>query len=195
MIPIVIDPEVTPLALIGRGELACRRLEALLAGGGGRLAVFSDRPSAELEALAGGRLQRRLPSPAELSEVRVLWIADLPLQEAAPLAALARELGVLVNVEDVRAWCDFHNPALVRRGDLLLTVSTGGRSPGLAARIRRQLAQSFGPEWALRVRQLGTRRELWRRRSRSLAELGRLTDALIDRRGWLARPLSRGPVQ
>jgi precorrin-2 dehydrogenase/sirohydrochlorin ferrochelatase len=195
MIPIVIDPEVTPLTLIGRGELACRRLEGLLAGGGGRLAVFSDRPSAELEALAGGRLQRRLPSPAELSEVRVLWIADLPLQEAAPLAALARELGVLVNVEDVRAWCDFHNPALVRRGDLLLTVSTGGRSPGLAARIRRQLAQSFGPEWALRVRQLGTRRELWRRRSRSVAELGRLTDALIDRRGWLARPLSRGPVQ
>ena len=194
MIPIVVDPKVTPLALVGRGELACRRLEALLAGGAEEIAVFSDEPSAELAALAGARLRRRLPSAEELARVRVVWIADLALGRAAPLAALARALGVLVNVEDVKAWCDFHSPAIVRRGDLLLTVSTGGRSPGLAARIRRQLAQSFGPEWAPRVRQLGARRELWRRRGRSLAELGRLTDALIDRRGWLARSPSRGPV-
>ena len=195
MIPIVVDPEVTPLALVGRGAVARRRLEALLAGGAAELAVFSDKPSAELAELAGPRLRRRLPSADELARLRVLWIADLPLGQAAPLAALARAVGALVNLEDVRAWCDFHNPAIVRRGDLLLTVSTGGQSPGLAACIRRQLAQSFGPEWALRVRQLGTRRALWRRRRRSPVELGRLTDGLIDHRGWLARPPARGPVR
>jgi precorrin-2 dehydrogenase len=194
MIPIVVDPKATPIALVGRGEVAWRRLEALLAGGAEAIAVFSDAPSAELAGIAGERLRRRLPSADELARVRVLWIADLPLAQAASLAALARALGVLVNVEDVKAWCDFHNPAIVRRGDLLLTVSTGGKSPGLAARIRRQLAQSFGPEWALRVQQLGVRREAWRRRTRSLAEFGRLTDVLIDRRGWLPRPTSRGPI-
>jgi len=194
MIPIVVDPKVTPLALVGRGEVACRRLEALLAGGAQDLAVFSDEPSDGLAELAGERLRRQLPSADDLARLRVVWIADLPLRQAAPLAALARALGVLVNVEDVKAWCDFHNPALVRRGDLLLTVSTGGRSPGLAARIRRQLAQSFGPEWALRLRQLGASRERWRQRARSPAELGRLTDVLIDRRAWLARPPSRGPI-
>jgi precorrin-2 dehydrogenase / sirohydrochlorin ferrochelatase len=188
MIPIVVDPKVTPLALIGRGELACRRLEALLAGGAERLAVFSDRPSAELGERAGERLRRRLPSPDELTQFRVLWIADLPLGDAAPLAALARALGLLVNVEDVKAWCDFHNPSIVRRGDLLLTVSTGGRSPGLAARLRRQLAASFGLEWAGRLEQLGGRRALWRRQMRPLPELARLTEALIDRRGWLPPP-------
>jgi precorrin-2 dehydrogenase / sirohydrochlorin ferrochelatase len=192
MIPIVVDPKVTPLALIGRGELACRRLEALLAGGAERLAVFSDRPSAELGERAGERLRRRLPSPDELTPFRVLWIADLPLGDAAPLAALARALGLLVNVEDVKAWCDFHNPSIVRRGDLLLTVSTGGKSPGLAARLRRQLAASFGPEWAGRLEQLGGRRALWRRQRRPLPELARLTEALIDRRGWLPPP---GPRQ
>jgi precorrin-2 dehydrogenase len=192
MIPIIVDPATTPVGLVGRGELACRRLEGLLAAGAERIAVFSDRPSAELAALAGERLRRRLPSADELARLRVLWIADLPPGDAGPLAALARALGVLVNVEDVGAWCDFHNPALVRRGDLLLTVSTGGKSPGLAARIRRQLAQSFGPEWARRVDQLGTRRAEWRQRRRPLAELTRLTDALIDRQGWLSRSASRG---
>jgi precorrin-2 dehydrogenase/sirohydrochlorin ferrochelatase len=84
------------------------------------------------------------------------------------------------------ALCDFHNPSQVRRGDLLLTVSTGGKSPGLAARIRAQLAQMFGPEWAERLDQIGRKRTAWRREPRSLDELARLTNAAIDANGWLA---------
>ena len=195
MIPIVLDPKVVPLALIGRGELACRRLEWLRAGGADSVAVFSDQASSELKELAGEHLRPRLPSIDELAKLPVLWIADLPRSHAIPLAKLARSLGVLVNVEDVTAACDFHNPSVVRRGDLLLTVSTGGRSPGLAARIRRQLAESFGPEWAPRVDQIGARRASWRRQRRPLAELARLTDALIDRRGWLPGPASREAIR
>ncbi len=192
MIPIVLDPKVTPVALIGRGELACRRLEWLRAGGADTVAVFSDQASSELVELAGEHLRPRLPSIDELARLPVLWIADLPPSHALPLAKLARSLGALVNVEDVTAWCGFHNPSVVRRGDLLLTVSTGGKSPGLAARIRRQLAESFGPEWAPRVDQIGARRASWRRGRRPLADLARLTDALIDRRGWLSQSASRG---
>lgn len=195
MIPIVLDPKVTPLALIGRGELACRRLEWLRAAGADTAAVFSDEASSGLVALAGEHLRPRLPSIDELAELRVLWIADLPPGRAIPLAKLARSLGVLVNVEDLTAWCDFHNPSVVRRGDLLLTASTGGKSPGLAARIRRQLAASFGPEWARRVDQIGARRASWRRERQPLPELARLTDALIDRRGWLPRPAARGAIR
>ena len=83
--------------------------------------------------------------------MRALWIVGLPDDEAAELAALARSERVLVNVEDRPALCDFHSVAEVRRGDLLLTVSTGGASPGLAARIRARLAAEFGPEWADRL--------------------------------------------
>lgn len=185
MIPIVIDPRTTPLALIGRGTATSRRLELLLTGGADDMVVFSDAPSPDLGRLAGARLRRHLPEAGELARFRVLWIADLPLAEAAPLAAAARATGALVNVEDVRDWCDFHNPSLVRRGDLLLTVSTGGRSPGLAARIRRWLERSFGPEWAERLEAVGTKRRAWRGRERSLQELASLTDAMIDHRGWL----------
>jgi precorrin-2 dehydrogenase len=191
MIPIVLDPNRTSLALVGRREVACRRLAALFAGGADAIAVFSDAPSLELAELAGQRLRRGLPGAAELGRFRVLWIADLPLAEAAPLAALARSAGALVNVEDVKDWCDFHNPSVVRRGDLLLTVSTGGKSPGLAARIRRELERSFGPEWAARLERLGARRSAWKRRGRPLAELARLSDAMIDRQGWLAREAPR----
>lgn len=191
MIPIVLDPGTTALALVGRGEVACRRLEWLLAGGADGVQVYADRPSDALAQAAGDRLRRRLPDETELGRLRLLWIADLPLAEAVPLARQARAAGVLVNVEDVIGWCDFHNPSVVRRGELLLTVSTGGKSPGLAARIRRELAERFGPEWALRLERLGARRTAWRRRARPLDELARLTDAMIDHQRWLPREHGR----
>jgi precorrin-2 dehydrogenase / sirohydrochlorin ferrochelatase len=187
MIPVIIDPEQASIALIGRGQPAERRLEQLLEGGAERLTVFSDQPSAGLAARAGARLRRRLPEAEELSAFALLWIVDLPLAEAARLARAARAAGCLVNVEDVIELCDFHNPAQVRRGDLLLTVSTGGRSPGLAARIRSELARAFGPEWAERLSAIAAKRAAWRRPGRSLDELARLTDAVIDANGWLEK--------
>jgi precorrin-2 dehydrogenase/sirohydrochlorin ferrochelatase len=185
MIPLIVDPKRVASALVGRGGAAARRLELLLEAGADDLAVFSDAPSAALAAAAGARLRRRLPASSELAGLALLWIADLPIAEAAPLARAARAAGCLVNVEDVVEFCDFHNPAQVRRGDLLLTVSTGGRSPGLAARVRSELADAFGPEWAERLDWLAARRAAWRRPGRSLDELARLTNTTIDANGWL----------
>lgn len=190
MIPIVLDGAHLPIALVGRSEVAERRLAWLLEGGAEALVVHSDRPSSGLAALAGARLQAHLPGRAELAQLRVVWIADLPLAQARRLAAAARSCGALVNVEDMQELCDFHNPSLVRRGDLLLTVSTGGRSPGLAARIRQRLAASFGPEWGDRLEMIAAKRTAWRRRSRPLDEMARLTNAAIDRQGWLDEELA-----
>lgn len=191
MIPIILDPKTVAIALVRRGEIAAKRVERLLAGGAGRLTVYADDPCPALREKAGARLRRRLPGAAELARQRLLWIADLPLAEAAPLAAEARAAGVLVNVEDVTALCDFHNPSVVRRGDLLLTVSTGGNSPGLAARIRRHLERRFGPEWAARLASLDATRAGWRRERREPQDVARLTEALIDRQGWLAEEPGR----
>jgi precorrin-2 dehydrogenase / sirohydrochlorin ferrochelatase len=189
MIPIVVDPRQNSLALIGRGQAAERRLELLLAGGAEQITVFSDAPSPGLAGLAAHRLHRRLPGAAELARFALLWIADLPIAEAAPLARAARAGGCLVNVEDVVDLCDFHNPSQVRRGDLLLTVSTAGKSPGLAARIRTQLARAFGPEWASRLERIGEKRAAWRRERHSLEDLARLTNATIDAHGWLPKDM------
>jgi precorrin-2 dehydrogenase/sirohydrochlorin ferrochelatase len=64
------------------------------------------------------------------------------------IAREARARGVLVNVMDDVPNCDFAAPAVVRRGDLVLAISTGGRSPALTRRLRENLEARFGPEWA-----------------------------------------------
>lgn len=185
MIPIVLDPAQIRLALVGGGEQAARRLAQLIEGGARHLTVFAADPAPTLAGLAGDRLVRRLPEPEEMSLFAAVWIADCSAVTSERLARAARAAGTLVNVEDDLPLCDFHSPSLIRRGDLLLTVSTGGRSPGLAARIRRYLEQAFGPEWATRLDRLGDERTAWRAEGCQMAEVTRRTDAFINREGWL----------
>jgi precorrin-2 dehydrogenase/sirohydrochlorin ferrochelatase len=71
---------------------------------------------------------------------------------------------VLVNVMDDVPNCDFASPAVVRRGELVLAISTGGRSPALARKVREELERRFGAEWAELLEVL---RDVRRRRSRS----------------------------
>ncbi len=79
----------------------------------------------------------------------------------------AQRRGVLCNVVDVPDLCDFFYPAVVRRGDLQIAVSTAGQSPSLAQKIRQQLEKQFGPGYAAWVAELGeTRQADSRQRSR-----------------------------
>src|SRR6202049_4852463 len=72
----------------------------------------------------------------------------------------AQRRGVLCNVVDVPDLCDFFYPAVVRRGDLQIAVSTAGQSPSLAQKIRQQLEKQFGPAYAAWVAELGATRKL-----------------------------------
>lgn len=71
----------------------------------------------------------------------------------------AQSRGVLCNVVDVPDLCDFFYPAIVRRGDLQIAVSTAGQSPSLAQKIRQQLEKQFGPGYASWVAELGETRQ------------------------------------
>ncbi|HEY2617578.1 MAG TPA: NAD(P)-dependent oxidoreductase [Acetobacteraceae bacterium] len=181
MIAVALDVAALPIAIAGRGSAALRRLRALRAGGARDLKLFTDQLG-ELQAAGAATLRPWLPDRIDLVGLRALWVAGLPDDTAISLAALARSERVLVNVEDRPELCDFHSVAEVRRGDLLLTVSTGGASPGLAARIRARLAAEFGPEWADRLALLREHRAAWRRQGRDAAAL---TDALLHANGWL----------
>ena len=93
----------------------------------------------------------------------------------------ARCRGMLVNSVDDPDNCDFYYPAVVNRGDLQIAISTAGHSPALAQRIRIELEQQFGPEYAHWIRQLGdARRELFatdmdpEARKQKLHEMARL---------------------
>jgi len=186
MIAVALDPAALPFAVAGHGDAALRRFTALRSGGAQDVLMFSGQPDPELRRAAGNALRQRLPDRADVAALRALWILGLPDDAAAALAALARSERVLVNVEDQPALCDFHSVAEVRRGDLLLTVSTGGASPGLAARIRARLGAEYGPEWSDRLAFLRDRRGAWRRAGRKPAEVTALIDALLHANGWLA---------
>jgi precorrin-2 dehydrogenase / sirohydrochlorin ferrochelatase len=186
MIPVALDTAVLAVAVAGRGPAALRRFLALRSGGARDPVVFADRPDPDLARAAGDALRNFLPRPADMAALHALWIAGLPDADAAQLAASARSARVLVNVEDRPTLCDFHNVAEVRHGDLLLSVSTGGASPRLAARIRARLADEYGPEWGDRLAQLRGHRAAWRGDGRSPAEVSALTDALLQANGWLA---------
>ena len=72
----------------------------------------------------------------------------------------AQRRGVLCNVVDVPEYCDFYYPAVVRRGDLQIAISTNGQSPSLSQKLRQQLERQFGPGYAQWVAELGETRKL-----------------------------------
>jgi precorrin-2 dehydrogenase/sirohydrochlorin ferrochelatase len=72
----------------------------------------------------------------------------------------AQRRGVLCNVVDVPEYCDFFYPAVVRRGDLQIAISTSGQSPSLAQKLRQQLERQFGPGYESWIAELGETRRL-----------------------------------
>lgn len=184
MIPLIIDPAKLRIALVGTGPLALRRLELLRAGGAGP-AVFAPGGDGALEALAGETYQPRMPDAADLAGVHVLFVAGLADDAGETLAAEARALGILVNVEDVIPLCDFHVPSIVRRGDLLLTVSTRGRTPGLSRLLRLALERLFPAVWAKRLDRAADLRERMRAEGADGAAINRAVELLATEEGWL----------
>ena len=167
MLPLVLNPVGLKVGLAGQGPERDRRA-ALLAEAGVEARLLPGNVSDEL-----------------LASLQLLYVAGMPEGEARDLAVRARAQGVLVNVEDVLPLCDFHVPAAVRRGDLLLTVSTGGQVPGLARALREALADQFGPEWSGRLKELGLARAKWRAQGLSPHEVSQNVRGLITQMGWL----------
>jgi precorrin-2 dehydrogenase/sirohydrochlorin ferrochelatase len=185
MFPIVLDLSQARVALVGNGKAALRRLALLDDDEARHVAVYADDPLPDLARQAGSRLRRALPSAAELAGVQIVFAVDLDAPRLAELSATARAVGVLVNIEDRPELSSFHSPALLRRGDLLIAVSTNGQSPGLARRVKRFLADLFGVEWQGRLDALAALRQGWREAGAGPAEISRWTDEWIDRNHWL----------
>lgn len=184
MLPIVLDISTRRIAVVGRGYAALQRYEYARDAGAEHLSLYViDQDGWACHAEAA--IYERLPVKADLEGVAVVLIAGLSVEEAARIAAHAHAAGALVNVEDVPSLCDFHVPAVVRRGDLLVTVSTGGKAPGLAQKLKTHLQAQFGPEWTARVRNLIDARARWRAEGKAKAEIAHLTTEFVDREGWL----------
>ncbi len=127
------------------------KVAGLLAGGADDVLVLAEGPASRLDELESDpkvTVQRRGWRPSDLDGAYLLIGWDKDPNERRRMAGEARSRRVIVNVIDDMPNCDFAAPAIVRRGDLLIGISTGGRSPALASRLRVELSTRFGPEWA-----------------------------------------------
>jgi precorrin-2 dehydrogenase/sirohydrochlorin ferrochelatase len=105
-------------------------------------------------------LEVRAFSKTDLAETFLAVIATSSRALNESIYREAQRRGVLCNVVDVPEYCDFYYPAVVRRGDLQIAISTNGQSPSLSRKLREQLERQFGPGYAEWVTELGETRRL-----------------------------------
>ena len=136
--------------VIGGNSEAERKVEGLLAAKAS-VTVISETLTNRLSDWADQQHFTWLPRACRPGDLQGAWLAIAAVRDNALAARLkdeAERYGVLLNVADDAPHSNFVHGAVMRRGPLAIAVSTSGCSPALAARIRKQLEQTFGPEYA-----------------------------------------------
>jgi siroheme synthase-like protein len=154
--PIFLDLSDRRCVVVGGGEVANRKARKLLQARA-RVVVISPEVGAELESVAV-EVHRRPYSVGDLEGAYLAFAATDSREVNAAVAREAKERGIPVNVADRPSEGDFALPSTLRRGGLQVAVSTGGASPTLARKIKDELEEVFGPEWAGIVEELSRNR-------------------------------------
>lgn len=135
--------------VVGGGTIARQKVEALLPSGARCrvIALEASEPIRELAVAGRIELLTRAFEVGDLDGIRLVIAATNDRGQNARIAEAARERGILINAVDDPPMCNFIAPSVMRRGDFTISVSTGGASPALAARVRGRLEELFGPEY------------------------------------------------
>jgi uroporphyrin-III C-methyltransferase/precorrin-2 dehydrogenase/sirohydrochlorin ferrochelatase len=150
MFPIMLDLRDRPSLVVGAGPIAQRKLQQLLAEGA-RVTVVAPHviePIAKLAAAGDITLHVREFVDTDVEGHVVVMVATNQRAVNEQVTRAARAHGIWVNVADVPDLCDFHLPASMRRGDLQLTIASGGGAPFAVRRLRELFERKIGPAWA-----------------------------------------------
>lgn len=168
-VPLVTPPYPVNLVLEGRsvlvvggGSVAIGKVQGLL-DAGAVVTVVAPEVRDEIAALGVG-VHRRPYARGDLDGHRLVVTAVDDRAVSQAVFADAEAAGIFVNSADDPAFCSFTLPSRMRRGDLLVAVSTGGRSPALAAWLRRRLEAEIGPEFEALLDLLADERDAMRAR-------------------------------
>ena len=159
--PIMLRLEGRTCVVVGAGRVAAAKATGLLNHGAQVVIVAPKAVNWIREKARSGKLTWRRRA-FSFRDVRGAFLVVAATNSAASNGAVfraCRARGVLCNVVDDPEHCDFFYPAVVRRGPLQIAISTDGRSPALAARLRRELEKQFGPEWGPFVEHIGKLRQ------------------------------------
>jgi len=180
--PVHLDLRGRPCVVIGGGEVGGAKVASLLEAEA-RVTVVSPVLVPALAALADTHEIVHHPRPyrpGDLAGAALAYVAVADPAVQAAVAAEASAAGVFVNVVDVPALCTFIAPAVVRRGPVVVAVSTGGASPALARRLRQDLEARIGAEYGLAATILAKVRPLVRASHTDAADRSRTFARLVD---------------
>jgi precorrin-2 dehydrogenase len=158
--------------VVGAGRIAARKVDGLLAAGADVHVVAPHLGAQVRERLDDGRITavERAFEPEDLDGA---WLATAATDEASVNHAVFEAgdaRGVWVNSADDPDNCSFTLMSVIRRGDLVVTVGTGGRSPALATWLRERITAEIGPEYETLVELLSDARDAMQADGRSTEE-------------------------
>jgi len=159
--PVFLDIMGKNAVVIGGGAVAERKANGLLAAGA-LVTVISPRMTKGLEGLAAKkriRLVRKAYKKGALEGANLVVCAASSKAANRAAAQEARERGLPLNVVDAPKECSFIVPSVVDRGSLVIAISTSGKSPALARKLREELEQEIGKEYSVFVDLLGAVRQ------------------------------------
>jgi len=148
--PIFLNIRGKKCVVIGGGQVALRKVKALL-DAGADVRVVSPNLCPELNRLAEAgeiAVEKKLYQHGDLKGALVVVAATDEHNINLEVVKEANETGIIVNVVDDPVNSDFIAPSCLRRGDITVAVSTAGRSPALARKIRTRLEEHLGDEYA-----------------------------------------------
>jgi precorrin-2 dehydrogenase/sirohydrochlorin ferrochelatase len=161
LFPMFMKLEGRPCLVVGAGTIGEPKISSLIAAGASTRVIALNATAAVAEWARAGIItwEQRTFEFADLDGVFMVIAATNSRELNAAIFNEAQQRNILCNVVDDPEYCDFYYPAVVRRGDLQLAISTNGQSPALAQRIRRELEVQFGPEYGEWLEQLGKIRQ------------------------------------
>jgi precorrin-2 dehydrogenase/sirohydrochlorin ferrochelatase len=180
--PIGLDISGRRCLIIGGGEVGERKAQRLLECGA-RVSVVGRELT---PALAGLRLDGRIdhiPGDYDKGLLKDAFLVIGATDDRVVNERIfrdARKAGVLANIVDDPERCDFILPALCRQGDLVITVATGGKSPALAKKLRKELEERYGPEYETLLRIMGELRAKIIDRGEGSDENRKVFETLVD---------------
>jgi siroheme synthase-like protein len=161
MFPIFLKLEGRRCLVVGAGKVAEGKIRGLFDAGASVEVVAPFAVPQIQQWFSQGVLswKQRVFEPRDLDHASIVITATPSHEVNTQVFQEAQLRNVLCNSVDDPENCDFYYPAVVRRGDLQIAISTNGRSPALAQRLRQELEQQFGPEYETWLEELGVRRD------------------------------------
>jgi precorrin-2 dehydrogenase / sirohydrochlorin ferrochelatase len=181
--PVNLDIRGRSCLVVGGGAVGTRKIRTLLECGA-VVTVVSPEVTDPLSALVLENrisLKQRPYRTSDLDGVFLVIGATDNKELNRTIHEDAGSQGKLCNIADQPDLCNFILPSVIDRGDLIIAISTSGKSPAFARRLRKQLEAQFGPEYAEFLKLMGAVRKILLAQTRDPEAHRRVFESLIDR--------------